>query len=84
MTPDSTPSTGYVEAETTACPALHGEQWCIKPLYRARSGEVWPHAGGHFFVTDQAARRLRSGDYDGRAVLESLHPVAKEAIVYAG
>jgi len=67
--------------DALACPTLYGLRWCIKPLYRARNGEVWPHAGGHFFVTDDQAKRLRSGQYDGREVIRSLGSVDGREVI---
>lgn len=61
---------------STQCPAVHNGMACIKPLYTARNGEIWDHAGGHFFTTPEGAEALRSGNYDGEAVLRSLRRVS--------
>lgn len=68
------------EPAKAACTATseEGRKHCVKPLYRARSGELWPHAGGHFFATPEGAALLASGSYDGRAVLSQLRPAVAD------
>lgn len=54
------------------CAATWYEKRCVKPMYEASNGEVWDHAGGHFYASDEQAERLASGDYDASAVLANL------------
>lgn len=35
---------------------------CVKPLYNARNGEFWDHAGGHFWMTDENRAKMDSGE----------------------
>jgi hypothetical protein len=81
--PDTTPTGSYGAAPTDelTCSATSedGRLRCIKPLYRARNGEVWEHGGGHFFTTAAGARRLARGDYDAQIVLASLRRAVPDA-----
>lgn len=68
-------SAASVPVDDLTCPVKSVEGWrCVKPLYRARNGEAWAHGGGHFFTTEEGARRLATGDYDAYQVLMSLRP----------
>lgn len=69
-----------VPRDELTCPATYddGRQRCVKPMYRARNGEVWEHGGGHFFASEEGARRLASGDYDATVLLSLLRRVTPD------
>lgn len=55
-------------------------QWrCVKPLYEASNGEFWDHAGGHFWMTDEARHKMDSGEVDGMDILRQMRTVPKAA-----
>lgn len=72
--------TGPSGVDDLTCPATsgNGAMRCVKPKYRARNGEAWEHGGGHFFATEEGARRLATGDYDARVLLSQLRPAVTD------
>ena len=64
---------------TCAATSGGGTMRCVKPKYRARNGEAWEHGGGHFFATEDGARRLATGDYDAEVLLSQLRPVTPDS-----
>lgn len=80
--PTSEPA--FTPSAHAACGARYGERRCIKPLYRMNvTNEYVPHAGGHFFATEEQAALLDSGEYDAELILRALYAVPKEAITDA-
>jgi hypothetical protein len=77
----SEPTPGRVSSDDLTCLTTSngGAMRCVKPMYRARNGEVWPHAGGHFFATEEGAQQLATGDYDALVLLSQLRPAVPDA-----
>lgn len=42
---------------------------CQKPMYHARNGEHWDHAGGHVYATSRTMEALATMHYDAGALL---------------
>lgn len=61
--------------DVSQCPAVseHGVP-CRKPLYAAKDGTYWEHAGGHIFMSDEVADILHSSVHLDATALLSGQP----------
>lgn len=42
---------------------------CQKPMYHARNGEYWDHAGGHIFAKKETIEAIETMHFDAKALL---------------